>query len=91
MTTSIHVRTTEKTKRAAQKVLENLGLDLSTAINLYLVQIVETKGIPFRIVTENGMSPAKEARILKEIEEALKYGKDYSSAKELHNDIMRGK
>ncbi len=89
MTTSIHIRTNEKTKKAAQKVLEKLGLDMSTAINLYLVQLINTQGIPFQILTENGMAPAFEARMLKEIDWALKYGKRYASAKEMHGDIMK--
>ena len=91
MTTSIHIRTNEKTKKAAQKVFEKMGLDLSTGINLYLVQVINSKSIPFQILTENGMTPAFEAKLLKEIDWALKYGKDYSSAKELHDDIMRDK
>lgn len=72
------------------KILENLGLDLSTAINMYLVQIVQKKGIPFQILTENGMTPAAEAKMLKEWAEAKKGGKTYASAKEMHEDILKG-
>ncbi len=87
--TTIQIRTKSQTKKAAQKVLQNLGLDLSTAINLYLVQIIEKKGIPFMILTENGMTPAMEAKMLKEIEWTKKHGKRYSSAKEMHDDILK--
>ncbi len=86
---TIQVRTNEKTKKKAQKILKNLGLDLSTAINLYLMKIVVTESIPFRIVTENGMTPEYEQEILKEIAWAKKHGKSYSSAQEMHEDIMR--
>lgn len=89
MTTTIQVRSNAKVKKSAQHVLEKLGLDLSTAINMYLVQIVEKQGIPFEIITENGMTPAQEAKILKEIEWAKKHGKRYRSAKELHDAILR--
>lgn len=89
MTTTLQVRTDKKTKQDAQRILSKLGLDLSTAVNLYLVQIVITKSIPFQLLTENGMTPAQERKILKEIEWARKYGKSYASAKELHEDILK--
>jgi len=87
--TTIQVRTSEKTKKAAQKILKNLGMDLSTAINIYLVQIVWKKGIPFEILTENGMTVAEEQELLKEIAWAKKHGKRYKSAKELHRAILK--
>lgn len=86
--TTIQVRTDEKTKKAAQLTLRKLGLDLSTAINIYLVQIIEKQGIPFEIVTENGLTPAEEEKILKEVAWAKKHGKRYSSTKEMFQDIL---
>ena len=87
---TIQVRTNQKTKRDAQHILKKLGLDLSAAINMYLVQIVVREGIPFPILTENGMTPEAERKILKEMAWAKKNGKRYTSAKEMHDDIMRG-
>ena len=87
--TTIQVRTDKKMKKAVQVILSKLGLDLSTAINMYLVQIVAKKGIPFQILTENGLTPAEEQEILKEMAWAKKYGKRYSSAQEMHDDILR--
>lgn len=87
--TTIQVRTKEKTKKNAMQILQKLGLDLSTAINMYLVQIIVKKGIPFEILTENGMTPAAERKILKEIEWAKKYGKRYASAEAMHKDILK--
>lgn len=88
MTTTIQVRTNQATKKTAQLILAKLGLDLSTAINIYLVQIIEKQGIPFEVVTENGMTPAAEEKILKELAWAKKHGKRYTSAKEMHDDIL---
>jgi DNA-damage-inducible protein J len=48
--TNINVRTDSELKAKAQSVLESVGLDLSTAINVYLHQIVYKKGIPFEIL-----------------------------------------
>lgn len=69
--------------------MHTLGLDLSTAINIYLVQIIEKQGIPFEIVTENGLTPQEEKKILKEIAWAKKHGKRYKSAKDLHKAILK--
>ena len=86
---SIQVRTNGQTKKNAQRILKKLGLDLSTAINMYLVQIVLYEGIPFRILTENGMTPKEEEAILKDIAWAKKHGKRYSSTKEMFEDILK--
>ncbi|MDB4978938.1 MAG: translation repressor RelB [Candidatus Peribacteria bacterium] len=86
--TTIQIRTNEKIKASAQQILGKLGLDLSTAINMYLVQIIEKKGIPFEILTKNGLTAAQEKEILKEIEWTKTHGKSYSSARELHKDIL---
>ncbi len=47
-----------------------MGLDMSTAITLYLNQIVITQSIPFRLVTENGLTLEQEREVLKASEEA---------------------
>ena len=86
---TIQVRTNEKTKKKAQKVLKSLGLDLSTAVNLYLVQIIVEEGIPFPIRTENGMTRAKERELLAAISSARRSKRTYASAREAHEAIMR--
>lgn len=86
--TTIQVRTSAETKKKAQAILANLGLDMSTAINMYLVQIVQKGGIPFQILTENGMTVEAEQKILAEVEDAKKNGTVYSSAEAMMNDIL---
>jgi DNA-damage-inducible protein J len=86
--TTIQVRTDEKLKKEAMKVLEDLGLDLSTAVNMFLVQVKLRKAIPFEVRTENGFTPAQEKALLKEIEWAKKHGKRYPSAKAMFKDIL---
>lgn len=86
---TIQVRTNDGIKKVVQRILANLGMDLSTAINMYLYQIARKNGIPFEILTKNGMTRAEEQEILQEMDWALKYGKRYVSAKEMHDDILR--
>lgn len=86
--TTIQVRTDEKLKKEAMKVLADLGLDLSTAVNMFLVQVKLRKAIPFEVRTENGFTSAQEDEILKALESAKKSKKGYSSAKALHQAIL---
>jgi DNA-damage-inducible protein J len=60
----IQIRIDEDTKKAAQNILNNLGLDLTSAIKIYLKQIVITKGIPLSSITENGLTKEQEAQII---------------------------
>lgn len=87
--TTIQVRTNQKTKRTAQHILEKLGLDLSTAINIYLVQIIEKQGIPFEVITENGLTPEEELSILKDVASAQRSRKNYASSKAMHKAILK--
>ena len=47
--TNINIRTDSELKTKAQVVLDDLGLDLSTAINIFLKQVVHREAIPFVI------------------------------------------
>ncbi len=86
--TVINIRTDEAVKAKAQDVLHELGLDLSTAINIYLRQIIKTKGIPFRVLTENGFTPDQEDAILAAMTDAKGSRQSYTSAKKLHKASM---
>lgn len=45
----IHVNVNSKVKNDASKILNELGLNMSTAINIFLAQVVKRKGIPFEV------------------------------------------
>ena len=69
---TIQIRIDEKTKKSAKKVLYDIGLDMSSAIKVYLRQIAIYKGIPLKLITENGLTPEEEKNILTASEEAKK-------------------
>ena len=54
-TTNINIRTDSELKTKAQSVLTDLGFDMSTAINVFLNQVVHKHAIPFKI----SKAPAK--------------------------------
>lgn len=47
--TSITIRMNSETKVKAQELFNSLGLDMSTAINMFLNEAIEFNGIPFII------------------------------------------
>ncbi|OQC09825.1 MAG: RelB antitoxin [Tenericutes bacterium ADurb.Bin087] len=51
--TNINVRVNSTTKKETEAILNELGLSLSSAIDLYLAQIIKTRGIPFDIKLPN--------------------------------------
>ena len=58
-TTNINIRTDSELKSKAQAVLSDLGFDMSTAINVFLNQVVYRQAIPFDI----SKSPRRTAKL----------------------------
>ncbi len=85
---TIQLRIDASTKTKAAKVLKELGLDLSSAVKLFLTKVVSSKSIPFEIRTVNGFTLAQERRILKETEWAKKHGKKYTDVKKMIDDML---
>ena len=75
--TTINVRVDENLKKQASELFEELGLDTSTAINLFLRQAVNYGGIPFALRKTHPCAVSSEIELyekLKEAENALKTG-----------------
>jgi len=64
--TTIHINTDTELKAKAQAILDDLGLDMSTAVNIFLTQMVDKETMPF----ETGKSAAanRECREMLQIE-----------------------
>ena len=90
MTSIINVRVDSHTKLAAQKTLEDIGLDLSSGIKLFLRNVVITKSIPLSLRTENGFTVAYEKMIIKEAEWAKKHGKHHKTVAEFMEAMDEG-
>ncbi len=91
MTTTLSIRIDEKTKREARKTLKALGLDLSSAVNMFLNQVVIQQGVPltlYRVSTKEEREKIRKEWD-KEVAFALKHGERYSSAEEMHKAIFK--
>ncbi len=88
-TVNTSVKLDEETKKEAQKLFKDLGLNLSTAINIFLKQAVREKGIPFYI-----SSLPENSELSQALEEAKKIKKNpsnyksYNTPKEIFVDVL---
>ena len=83
---TVQVRIDEKTKKSVKKVLDNIGMDMSSAVKVYFKQIVINKGIPFKLLTGNGFTFEQEQEILnasKEAKKGINVSGPLSTAKEI--------
>ncbi len=67
MSSTITVRVEDELKKEANDVFREVGMDMSTAITIYLKQVVRSNGIPFPVSAE-----MPNALTLKAIQEAEK-------------------
>lgn len=47
--TNLNIRTDKEVKAAAEKIFEELGLNMTTAVNIFLRQTIRENGIPFEL------------------------------------------
>lgn len=65
-----------------------MGLDMSTGVKLFLAQIVNTKSIPFPVMSADFFSEEKKLEIVRDAKNALKNGKRYKNIREAHRDVL---
>ena len=70
-TTNLNIRTDKEIKEAAEKIYSSLGLNMTTAINMFLRASIRESGIPFDLKLD---IPSDET--IKTIEEGRMIAKD---------------
>lgn len=89
MTSAINVNVDSEIKKEATEILNDIGLNMSTAINMFLTQVIRNEGIPFEVKSRK---PSK--RLLKSIKEAdaiiagKKKAKTYHNVSEMMKDVL---
>lgn len=61
-TSSMNIRMDSGIKKQAQELFAALGLDMSTAVNIFLRQAIQRQGLPFEVVLREPNSETLEAR-----------------------------
>ena len=87
-TTAISLQIDKKDKELATNILNSLGLNMSTYINMAIKQLINKDGVPFEVVNKK---PNKELlKALKEGQDILdgkKDAKSYTDMYELLKDL----
>lgn len=84
--TTMQIRIDQATKTKAQKALKSMGMDMSSGVKMFLSQVAKDQCMPF--VPSNAKTRAIRKKWDRELEWAINHGKRYSSAEEMHKDIL---
>lgn len=86
-TDTLHVRIKPETKLQAEETLNDLGLSITEAINIFLNQVILTSSIPFEIKKPN--YNLETLRAIQETEKINKNDKSYNNIKEILKEIEK--
>ena len=91
LTSAINVQVDAKDKEQATNILKDLGLNMSTAINMFVKQIIKTNGLPFEISNPKPSKELLEAleegkKIIQEVRDGKRKG--YSNVNEMMKAIL---
>lgn len=79
--TSMSIRLDSEVKEQAQQVFNDLGMDMTTAINIFLRQAIQYQGLPFDVRLD-------ENRKLLEVLTDLNQNRNVSQSFESVSDLM---
>lgn len=79
----INVRVDETMKKEVETLYKELGLNMSTAINLFLKKCLLEQGLPFELKLPN----KKTMEAIQDIEQGDGLSKEFDSIDELLNDL----
>ena len=82
---TINIRTDSATKKEAERLFADFGLSMTSAINVFLRQVIREKRIPFEIGYENPNELT--AKVLKETEEEKNLSPAFDSIDELMDSL----
>ena len=68
------IRMDNEVKRQAQELFAHFGLDIATAVNMFLKQSIRQRGIPFTLQLDPFYSEVNQERLLRAAERMEKTG-----------------
>ncbi len=82
----LQVRVDDNLKEQASVLFDNLGMDLSTAVRMFLKKSVQVGGIPFEVIYDDGtLSGLIALRLMQEKSKEL--GNDKMTLDEINEEI----
>lgn len=87
--TTMTIRMNSEVKREAQEIFDALGMDMTTAINIFLRKAIRYKGLPFDVRIDE--PNAETLAAIREVEEMKKdptIGKSYDDVDEMMKELL---
>ena len=82
--TSMSIRLDSEVKEQAQQVFNDLGMDMTTAINIFLRQAIQYQGLPFDVkIDEN----RKLLQVVTDVEQNRNMSQSFESISDLMEDL----
>jgi addiction module RelB/DinJ family antitoxin len=84
----IQIRIDAETKKETKKILDNLGIDMSSAVKLFFRQIINARNLPFELRGENGLTLRKAELLRESIISAKNSEKSFKTGTALLKDAL---
>lgn len=81
---SISIRLDSEVKEQAQQVFSNLGMDMTTAINIFLRQAIQYQGLPFDVRLDENR---KLLQVLTDLDQNRNMRQSFESVSDLMEDL----
>ena len=87
-TSNMNIRMDKDVKEQAQRIFSQLGMDMTTAVNVFLRQVIRNNGLPFelRLDTPNEETLAA-IREVQEMKKDPSIGKSYTDVDEMMKEL----
>ena len=82
--TSMSIRLDSEVKKQAQQVFSNLGMDMTTAINIFLRQAIQYQGLPFDVRLDENR---KLLQVLTDLDQNRNMSQSFESVSDLMEDL----
>ena len=82
--TSMSIRLDSEVKEQAQQVFNNLGMDMTTAINIFLRQAIQYQGLPFDVRLDENQ---KLLQVLTDLDQNRNMSQSFESVSELMENL----
>ncbi|MCY7028968.1 addiction module antitoxin, RelB/DinJ family [Streptococcus sanguinis] len=82
--TSMSIRLDSEIKEQAQQVFNSLGMDMTTAINIFLRQAIQYQGLPFDVRLDESR---KLVEVLADLDQNRNMSQSFVSVSDLMEDL----
>lgn len=82
--TSMSIRLDSEVKEQAQQVFNHLGMDMTTAINIFLRQAIQYQGLPFDVRIDDHR---KLLQVVTDVDQNRNMSRSFESVSDLMEDL----